>query len=792
MNAYVTRCLIGVLGLSALLTGCGGGGGGSDGGGAAGTPVPVPTKLEFPSMLTDSSFSLPALPAPPDRQVPANVQRGQVLSAPGMPVAAGLSVELLDATEPDMPRVLAFAKTMADGLFELQATAAGVAPADLSLRVTLGDGSTLRAWASGWTEISPGTEVAVREVARLRRAGAFATRALTAAELSAAQQSLSLLWLGRPAAVSPTAGVLALQRFVLNHASWNDLLNRMAADTPLKGSGDVAGLIPVGSVTWNTDVVNDGQSSTATFLAGCSVNGEPRNCSITASNQQELTDRFDVHATGVRLLPDGVTSDSLSALLTELGPLPLIEFPYVVGSRVLVDAPRFKLALDGNVRASVKITRRTYPVEAVQALGGRVPAVRVVLDYEIAILNFTTQKQVDVLAREQRWFSPQGGRVRMESTGIARAEGQLTPANLSVVANNVTGDFFASPTLPYAGVARVQALGLRYRHAVYAPRLNRVFVSMAGNAGQLLELDADTLTTLRSVALPAVAGRLAVSIDGSRVYAGLDGGQVIELDTTTLTQQRQFALPADPYGRAYDRIYDLAVDPFDASRVLLLAGQSGVFGNSGAVLLYRSGLLVQRDAPRYSADDYGWGYYSPGALAWTSRPDEFMAVSFSTPSSLYRLRTGLDAASEVASLERVDDVGWLEVGGEILSPQGRVIDSHTLAPLRRLRLADYALKDCQRQTAQNVLCQPKTGFSMTPPYLALLDAATGDFKGAYVPRVGEVSNGCTGLGIREGSLGLDGAYLQPMDGRRSLVFALGTGNRDYCSLQVWTLTGAGG
>lgn len=148
--------------------------------------------------------------------------------------------------------------------------------------------------------------------------------------------------------------------------------------------------------------------------------------------------------TGIRLRTDGSTSDPLSALFTQLGPLDLIEFPHTVGSRVLVDNPRLVLALDGNVRASVKITRRTYPAGPVQALGGTVQAVQVVLDYEIALLNYSTQEQVDVLGREQRWFSPQGSRVRADFAGTVRAGGTLTRDSVAVVANGASGDFLGA------------------------------------------------------------------------------------------------------------------------------------------------------------------------------------------------------------------------------------------------------------------------------------------------------------------------------------------------------------
>jgi hypothetical protein len=43
--------------------------------------------------------------------------------------------------------------------------------------------------------------------------------------------------------------------------------------------------------------------------------------------------------------------------------------------------------------------------------------------------------------------------------------------------------------------------------------------------------------------------------------------------------------------------------------------------------------------------------------------------------------------------------------------------------------------------------------------------------------------------VREGSLGLDGMVLTPMDRARNLVASLPTGNGEWCALHVWSLRG---
>ena len=70
-----------------------------------------------------------------------------------------------------------------------------------------------------------------------------------------------------------------------------------------------------------------------------------------------------------------------------------------------------------------------------------------------------------------------------------------------------------------------------------------------------------------------------MSSDGTLLYAGLDGGQLVEFRIV-----RQVGIPNDPYGTPYNRVYDLAIDPFDSDRILVLAG-GNAYGNSGALLM---------------------------------------------------------------------------------------------------------------------------------------------------------------------------------------------------------------
>lgn len=797
MRAWV---ILASWGFATVLVACGGGGsgggeasGGGGGGGAGSPPGPSTALPAFPVLQQSADFNLPTITPPPQRAAAAGTQAGQVLATPGGTAAAGLRVELLDASTPNAPRVLASGLTAADGSFSLSAASPGVAAAELWLRATLADGSTLRAFATGWTELTPGTEVAVSEFSRLRKAGAFSARALGTAELAAAQESLSLLWQGRGLTQPTSADVPALVAYLRFHAPWNDLLERLAGASPALGAGDVAGMMPVGGATTSATVVAGTTGSAgvqATFQTTC-ANGTAdflRSCDISSSTQQDLFERYIVRSTGMSLPPDSLASDPVSRLLNQIGEVAVLEFPHAVGTRVLYDNASIVLQTDTSWRGAARITRRTYPTSPVQALGGTVAAVRVVLDYEVAVLNTVTRQQFELLAREERWLSPAGGRVRAQFSAVLRNGTVLVRDAFSLVADSTSGSFFAAPVPPYAGVAAVQSLDLRYRHAVYSAARQRIYAAVATAGGQILELDPGNLSTLRSAGLPGVPGRLAVAADGSRLYAGLDGGQVLELSLPALTVTRQFSPPLDPYGQPYDRSYDMAVDPFDATRLLLLAGRSSVLSGSGAVLLFRDGLLVQRDAPRYNADNYGWGYYSPSSIAWATTRDEFFGGPVGGEVPIYRFRTGSGAALDVSTRSFLDFASLQDVGGQMLTWQGEVIDARSFATVRALDLTPFRLQGCQRLDTPSALCVIRGAVGYSPPYLAHFEHATGAFLGSYRPLITQVSNGCPEVGIREFSLGLDGVVLTPMGDGRVLAAAL-PANSGYCSLQVWTLRG---
>jgi len=786
---------------SLALAACGGGGGGgaSSAGSSGGTP-PATTPSDFPVLVQSTDFNLAPLIDPKARLNEKGTQQGQVVLAAGAPAAAGLRVELLDTSDPSAPSILASTQTDANGVFSLSDVMGTAQPAKRWLRVSLPDGTVLRAYPTGWTQLSPGTEVAVSEIARLLKAGAFTAHVLTVADLASAQQSLDLVWLGSFGAQTGIVAVNAVRDFVRFHAPWNQLLDNLDLASPSVGAGDVAGLLPapqpLGSasgVKWLSTVTIDGAVSSEIVNANCYrvYESSVPQCVTSVGAMPDAADNLGIKRSGIELFSIPSVTELPRDLVDEIGAIPVLEFPYVAGTTVLVNNPALIPRTNKKIHASVKITRRIYPAGPLQALGTSVQAIKVVLDYEISSLDTTTSKQVDMLVRESRWFAPQGGRVRVEASRVVRSDGKTKTTTYTVAANSISGQYFGSAAIPFAGTADVKALALRHRDAIYSEVVNRIYAAAEADGGQVLELEPGSLSTLRSIRLSALPMRLAVSKDGSRLYVGQKGGLVSEFSISDLSLTRSFMLPLDAYGQQYTEVRDLSVDPFDASRLLVLAGGGFFASPSGAVLTYRAGKLLLRDAPVYSAADYGWGAFYPTNIAWSTVQDEFLSASVISPSSLNRFRTNADGYTDLADLNRVDAVGWIDVGGEVVTSAGDILGARMLRTLHSLSLAPWRITQCNRFDADSDLCSISDR-AFPSPYLVRMDHGNSGFLGAYRPISAQpVVTGCVGSGGQVDSLGFDGFVLAAMGNGRSLARTLPVDQGIYCSLQVWTLHGVG-
>lgn len=722
-----------------------------------------------------------------------------MFTAPGQTAPAGLLVELLDAGDPFAPRIVATAATAADGQFSMADTLASLEAPRKWLRVTLPNNTVLRSFATAVAYLTPGSEAALREVTRLIRSGGLSASELSAEELRSAQDSLSLYWEGAVSGVAVEATVGALLTELRTHSIWNRFLDSLAATATVAVPGDIAGLVALDGAKWQATVTEalDGVENSADreLSHSCfpttpsTIIDGPRFCGHRFGDQIAATESLEVTPLGLRAHLVARTSQ-MGELSVLLGRLELVEFPYRTGVKTLLDRSQIDVRGDGTVLASVKVRRHTYPIAWVSALGATVRALPVITDFEIVFTNTQTKQTTEILQRERRWFTPLKGKVRTEIEYQQRVDKVVSTGRLAAVVNLFTGATSGPAVEPFAGVADVQALPLRHRHATYSPVLDRIFVAVASAGGQVLELDPRSMAVLRIANTGVVPGRLAVARDGSRLYVGLDGGRIGEYRLSDLVRTRLFDLPLDPYGRPYDRVYDLSVDPFDAERVLVMGAMSTLLGGNPVMLVYRSGALVMRDAPRYNANSYGWGYYNPTEAAWTTVPDEFIVASNLSPPSMYRFRLGTASVAEIAALERTESVGEVDVAGRVVTSSGRILDASTFSAIRVESLPPFAFNGCLRLDSASNMCQINSGFARSPFFYVHFDAADGRFLGTYRPDIRSLTNGCPEVLLPQGSLGLVSPKLTAFGDGRTLASSLPDGNGSMCALFSWSLRGA--
>ena len=371
--------------LAFALAGCGGGGGGS-------SPVEPGGQDSYPVLVTSADFKLPAVTAAPTRLAVSGHQVGQVRASASSTVGAGVLVELLDARDPAAPVVLASARTAADGHFDIAADGLTVPAASRWLRAHLAGGDVIRAFAAGWTELTPGSESALTEVARLRQAGALTAHTLTQTELNGLQVQAGLVWESRFGGLSVAQARRSVLDFLHYHHPWNAQLDNLALAAPEPGTGDISGLWPRGATSGTAAAVLDGRNLVGRITHDCLDNLQSglKGCSLSNTVDPAFDDGVFRYQDGLRLANGESSKDPIDALITQIGELPLLDFPTAVGTEVVYENPKIALSALPNYHASARITRRVYPAAPVAALSGTVRAVQVDLDYELAVLDTTT------------------------------------------------------------------------------------------------------------------------------------------------------------------------------------------------------------------------------------------------------------------------------------------------------------------------------------------------------------------------------------------------------------------
>jgi hypothetical protein len=776
-----------VLAVSLFLAACGGGGGGSS------NTNPPPAASEFPTLVKSATFSLPALAEPPQAPQPvAGLIQGRVHVGPGEVAPAGTQVELIDATGPNDPVVLAAATTDSQGRYQLSDVGTSLLPARRWVRATLPGGTVLRAYARPVVDVSPGTEAAVLDITRID-AGSGIGQRLSGLELQYAQELASLHAEGLPAKPDVGARVTSALHSLLARTVWTRFISDAGASAGDAVPGDIGGVWPIGAEygATITETTNGQQTTgTATLRLLCqpslpTVEDGDRVCSWSSPSRTDLNAAFEIRAG--RIVEFLNQRTAVETILSAASPVAWMEFPPRIGTEVLYENPRVLSSSYPDLRAALKVVRRTYPIEGVQALGRTVRALRVVVDYELAIRNSITGVQLDLLERESLWLAPSGGVVRVDGELRLREAAMARSASLSLVANTVDGGLLGAPRSPIGTPASVVALPLEHRHAIYSAARNRVYVALAtASGGAVLEKDPATLQTLRQLTTSAVPGRLAVSSDGARLYAGFDGGTVAEYLVTDFSDVRSFSLPLRGTRGQTDRVTALDVDPLNPSRILAVGSDSRVGGGAPGLSVFVSGALVLDALAGSAPGAASWSGIHPSFAAWSNTPDEFVVTHDLSPASMYRLRATAAGAVGIATLDRAGDTGFIETAGEIVTQRGRVLRAGDFSTLRELAPVDLELSDCSALGTNGAFCKLVSGGDT---YM-LLSRSTGRVLAVFNPQISTSPVGCADVTAPAGTLGVFGREaITPMGSNRVLVSAVGDGRGRNCTLQSWLLIG---
>jgi hypothetical protein len=784
-RVFAMRAAI-LLALALLLAGCGGGGGGSN---IGSTPAPD----VFPTPAISATFSLPALAEPPLAQQPIpGVLRGSVSVAPGEAAPPGVRVELIDATIVSSPTVLAAGTTDSQGRYQLPDLGASLAPVRRWIRAQI-PGMPLRAFARPIADVSPGTEAAVLDIMRIVAATDIGSR-LSGHELQQLQELASLHAEGLPPRPDGVTRASAALQSLFALDTWTRYVTDAGSSNSDAVPDDIGGLWPLGSeyaVTISETINSRPNIGTATFLASCErtpPGADPgeRICNWSTSRRDDLSASFRIGAAKVieqLNLRSEFVEDNVLRLAN---PVPWIEFPPLLGTRVLYENRRVRLPEYPDLRAYLKVTRRTYPIENVQALGRTVRALRVVMDYEMALLNIATGMQADLLERKSVWLAPTGGPVRVDVELRLREGMTFASASLSQVATFSNGGVLDSPRRPIRTPAAVIALPLEHRHATYSAARDVVYVAVpTPTGGAVLEKDPASLQTLRQFTTPAVPGRLAVSSDGARLYVGLDGGTIAEYRLSDLAVVRSFSLPPRGSRGAPDRVAWMSVDPLNAARILAVGTEPTFLGGTPELSVFLSGALLF-DALAGEPGAASWSLIHPSFAAWSTVPDEFVVTNDLSPASMYRLRATAAGAVRINSLDRASDTGFVDLDGTIITQYGRVLNANSLDTLRQLTVAGIGIRDCAAVGAFGAFC----GLMSGDDTYVLLDKRDGGVMGVFSPQLSASPSGCAGGTAISGSLGIFGRdAFTDMGGNRVLLSGISDGRGNKCTLQSWRLIG---
>lgn len=231
----------------------------------------------------------------------------------------------------------------------------------------------------------------------------------------------------------------------------------------------------------------------------------------------------------------------------------------------------------------------------------------------------------------------------------------------------------SAPPEPQAGVQTfVRVITQPVNDIVYNAPMGVLHASVPSSFGvsgnSIVNVDPTTGSVSQPVFVGSEPNKLALSTDGTVLYAGLDGAAAVRrFDVTTNTAGNQFAVGIDPFSGAQTAA-DLAVSPGNSNVVAVSKTCSFLSPSGTGIVIFDNGIA----RPALTG-----GFGESAAFLAYSNSD---ATLYSSPASFGNLRTLTVDASGVtsSSLSSFTLGGDLQfVNGSVYGANGRVVNPAT-------------------------------------------------------------------------------------------------------------------
>ena len=269
-------------------------------------------------------------------------------------------------------------------------------------------------------------------------------------------------------------------------------------------------------------------------------------------------------------------------------------------------------------------------------------------------------------------------------------QGVLTPMRTGPVTVTANADGVTSDPLTVA-VGYAEGSGLRLVNQpanalAFTPDGTRLFASTGPtgpNPNSLIEINPTTGAVRAIASLGGAGGPLGASKDGNVVYVGV-GTIIRRIDTVN----GEIAAPISLGSSAnFDDAYtagSIAVSPADPETFAVVR-RTQSFTGYGGTALYRRGVLESETTSSFSSDSGGIVRFSEDGQSLYDYDSQ------SSAAALTRYAVGPEGLTRTTRRDRLTAQfasNYIVRGGELVFPDGQILDAATLAEVGRFTIAD--------------------------------------------------------------------------------------------------------